>query len=47
MKKYGEENTNYIALATKQVGDEKVGDEMLGDERPLHHLRLKVQPLTL
>jgi hypothetical protein len=27
MKKTGKENTIFIALAMKQVGDEKVGDE--------------------
>ena len=38
MKKYGKENTNFIAVAMKQIGDEKVGDELYGDERPPHHL---------
>jgi hypothetical protein len=36
MKKYGEQNTNFIALAMKQVCDEKVGDERYSDERPPH-----------
>jgi hypothetical protein len=33
MKKTGKENTIFIALVMKQLGDEKVGDERLGDER--------------
>ncbi len=36
MKKYDKENTNFIAVAMKQIGDEKVGDELYGDERIIY-----------